>query len=100
MENGKMKPAAKVTSIGYTIRTNMRQYAMLIALIVIMIFFQIATDGVLLVPMNVTNLILQNSYVLIGHWNDALYFMVVISIFLSVRWLLSPLPSGHRLSAK
>lgn len=65
MENGKMKPAAKVTSIGYTIRTNMRQYAMLIALIVIMIFFQIATDGVLLVPMNVTNLILQNSYVLI-----------------------------------
>ncbi|HHT04862.1 MAG TPA: sugar ABC transporter permease [Hydrogenispora sp.] len=60
-----MKPAAKVTSIGYTIRTNMRQYAMLIALIVIMIFFQIATDGVLLVPMNVTNLILQNSYVLI-----------------------------------
>lgn len=65
MENGKMKPAAKVTSIGYTIRTNMRQYAMLIALIVIMIFFQIATNGVLLWPMNVTNLILQNSYVLI-----------------------------------
>jgi putative multiple sugar transport system permease protein len=43
----------------------MRQYAMLIALIVIMIFFQIATNGVLLWPMNVTNLILQNSYVLI-----------------------------------
>ena len=46
-------------------RNNLRQYAMLIALVVIMIFFQIATDGILLVPMNVTNLILQNSYVLI-----------------------------------
>ena len=44
---------------------NIRQYAMLIALVVIMIFFQIATDGILLVPMNVTNLILQNGYVFI-----------------------------------
>jgi putative multiple sugar transport system permease protein len=43
----------------------MRQYAMLVALIVIMIFFQIATNGILFLPMNVTNLILQNSYVLI-----------------------------------
>jgi putative multiple sugar transport system permease protein len=64
MENGNVKPA-KVTSIGYTIRANMRQYAMLVALIVIMIFFQIATNGILFLPMNVTNLILQNSYVLI-----------------------------------
>lgn len=38
---------------------------MLIALVVIMIFFEIATNGVLLYPMNVTNLVLQNSYVLI-----------------------------------
>lgn len=46
-------------------RNNMRQYGMLIALVVIMVFFQIATEGILLVPMNVTNLVLQNSYVLI-----------------------------------
>jgi putative multiple sugar transport system permease protein len=46
-------------------KNKIRQYAMLIALIVIMAFFQIATNGILLVPMNVTNLILQNSYVLI-----------------------------------
>jgi putative multiple sugar transport system permease protein len=46
-------------------RNNIRQYAMLIALVVIMVFFQVATKGILLVPMNVTNLILQNSYVLI-----------------------------------
>jgi putative multiple sugar transport system permease protein len=44
---------------------NVRQYAMLIALIFIMAFFQVATDGVLLVPMNVTNLVLQNAYVFI-----------------------------------
>jgi putative multiple sugar transport system permease protein len=46
-------------------KNNIRQYAMLIALIVVMAFFQFKTDGILLVPMNVTNLILQNSYVLI-----------------------------------
>jgi putative multiple sugar transport system permease protein len=46
-------------------KSNIRQYAMLIVLVVIMAFFQIATKGILLVPMNVTNLVLQNSYVLI-----------------------------------
>ncbi|AEY66514.1 multiple monosaccharide ABC transporter permease [Clostridium sp. BNL1100] len=46
-------------------KKNIRQYAMLIALVVIMAFFQISTKGVLLLPMNVSNLILQNSYVLI-----------------------------------
>lgn len=46
-------------------KSNMRQYAMLIALVVIVILFQVLTDGILLVPMNVTNLILQNSYVII-----------------------------------
>ncbi len=46
-------------------KKNIRQYAMLIALVVIIIFFQIATKGILLVPMNVTNLILQNGYVFI-----------------------------------
>ncbi|KNY26134.1 ABC-type transporter, integral membrane subunit [Pseudobacteroides cellulosolvens ATCC 35603 = DSM 2933] len=46
-------------------RNNIRQYAMLIALVVIMVLFQILTDGLLLLPQNVANLILQNSYVLI-----------------------------------
>ena len=46
-------------------KNNVRQYAMLIALVVIMAFFQIATKGILLYPMNVTNLILQNGYVFI-----------------------------------
>lgn len=55
----------KFESLRYSLKSNIRQYAMLIALIVIMAFFQIATNGTLLVPMNVTNLVLQNSYVLI-----------------------------------
>ena len=56
-------------TLGETLKTvlkhNVRQYGMLIALVVIIILFQILTKGILLVPMNVTNLILQNSYVFI-----------------------------------
>ena len=44
---------------------NIRQYSMLIALIAIMIFFQVITDGALMKPLNLTNLVLQNSYVVI-----------------------------------
>lgn len=47
------------------VKNNMRQYTMLIALILISLLFQYLTGGVLLVPMNLTNLVLQNAYVLI-----------------------------------
>ncbi|WP_180929847.1 multiple monosaccharide ABC transporter permease [Streptomyces sp. AJS327] len=47
------------------LRTNMRQYGMLIALAFIVVLFQIWTDGALLLPNNVSNLIQQNSYILI-----------------------------------
>ena len=47
------------------IRRHMREYGILIALIAIMGFFQIATDGVLLRPVNITNVVLQNSYIVI-----------------------------------
>ncbi|AGA57054.1 MAG: sugar ABC transporter permease [Thermobacillus sp.] len=46
-------------------RANIRQYGMLIALLLIMLLFQILTGGILLKPLNVTNLILQNSYILV-----------------------------------
>jgi putative multiple sugar transport system permease protein len=52
-------------SIKSFFRSNIRQYGMLIALVFIMLFFQVFTKGVLLVPMNVTNLVLQNAYVFI-----------------------------------
>lgn len=47
------------------IKNNIRQYGMIIALVSIMLFFQIITDGILLKPLNITNLILQNSYILV-----------------------------------
>ena len=46
-------------------KINFKQYGMIIALILITILFQILTDGVLLRPINVNNLVLQNSYILI-----------------------------------
>ncbi len=49
----------------HTLKTHMRQYAMVVALVSIMILFQILTEGILLKPLNVTNLILQNSYILV-----------------------------------
>lgn len=51
--------------IGHLIKTHMRQYAMVIALVSIMILFQISTGGILLKPLNVTNLVMQNSYILV-----------------------------------
>ncbi|NGO68471.1 multiple monosaccharide ABC transporter permease [Streptomyces boncukensis] len=48
-----------------SLRTNMRQYGMLVALAFIIVLFQIWTDGTLLLPNNVSNLIQQNSYILI-----------------------------------
>ena len=47
------------------LRDNARQYGMVIALIAIIVLFQILTGGLLLRPLNITNLIMQNSYVLI-----------------------------------
>jgi putative multiple sugar transport system permease protein len=46
-------------------RRNMRQYGMLLALGLIVALFAVWTDGDLLLPRNVSNLVLQNSYVLI-----------------------------------
>ncbi|TKA12616.1 multiple monosaccharide ABC transporter permease [Actinacidiphila oryziradicis] len=46
-------------------RNNVRQYGMIVALAVIVVLFQIWTGGTLLEPLNVTNLISQNGYILI-----------------------------------
>lgn len=66
VKNVEIKSKPQLGETLHTIfKNNVRQYAMLIALVVIIILFQILTKGILLVPMNVTNLILQNSYVFI-----------------------------------
>jgi len=48
-----------------TLNINVRDYALLGALIAIVMFFQVATDGKLLLAANVNNLISQNAYVVI-----------------------------------
>ncbi|WP_338698869.1 MULTISPECIES: multiple monosaccharide ABC transporter permease [unclassified Bradyrhizobium] len=47
------------------IKNNLRNYGMLLSLLAIMLFFEIVTDGTLLQPVNLTNLVLQNSYIVI-----------------------------------
>src|SRR5436305_10698794 len=52
-------------SVATSIQNNLRDYGLVLALIVIMVFFQFMTDGTLFRPLNLTNLILQNSYIII-----------------------------------
>ena len=52
-------------SVGDYLKHHIRDYGMLVALVVIMAFFQFWTDGVLMKPLNLTNLFLQNSYIII-----------------------------------
>ena len=51
--------------IGAYLARHLREYGLLFALIAILVFFQIVTDGTLLRPINITNLFLQNSYIII-----------------------------------
>jgi putative multiple sugar transport system permease protein len=47
------------------IKANIRDYVLLISLIAIMVFFQFTTNGTLFMPVNMTNIILQNSYIIV-----------------------------------
>lgn len=57
-------PETKKEYAGF-LKNNMREYGMLLSLVAIMAFFQVMTDGTLMQPLNLTNLVLQNSYVVI-----------------------------------
>ena len=52
-------------SIGSKLKGVMENYSMYIFLVVIAVVFQFMTDGTLMLPLNITNIILQNSYILI-----------------------------------
>jgi putative multiple sugar transport system permease protein len=51
--------------IAHFVKRHLRDYGMLITLVAIMGLFQVLTDGTLLQPLNLTNLVLQNSYIVI-----------------------------------
>ena len=59
------KRDSEAKSLTHYLGAHLREYGLLIALIGIMAFFQVVTDGTLLRPVNVTNLFLQNSYIII-----------------------------------
>lgn len=49
-------------------KNNIRQYGMLIALIVVMLFFQVATNGILFKVVNITNLCCKTVMSLPWRW--------------------------------
>lgn len=67
MDTVEATPATQTTksNVAAYLAKHMREYGLLFALIAIMAFFQVMTDGTLLKPVNITNLFLQNSYIII-----------------------------------
>ena len=57
--------ASVVHDIRKALSGNIRQYGMMIALLLLVAMFQVLTDGLFLQPRNVTSLLVQNGYVLI-----------------------------------
>lgn len=55
----------KMTGGANFLKNNLREYGLLISLVAIMVFFQVMTNGTLFQPLNLTNLILQNSYIIV-----------------------------------
>jgi putative multiple sugar transport system permease protein len=58
-------PAARRTDFMRFVKSNIRDYALLLSLLAIMVFFQFTTNGTLFMPLNLTNIVLQNSYIVI-----------------------------------
>ncbi|MGN7877014.1 sugar ABC transporter permease, partial [Roseateles sp. 22389] len=58
-------PAAASAGLGHFLKRHLRDYGMLLSLVAIMALFEVLTDGTLLEPLNLTNLVLQNSYIVI-----------------------------------
>ncbi|MGR3804649.1 multiple monosaccharide ABC transporter permease [Marinibacterium profundimaris] len=95
-------------SIGHYLLGHLREFGLLFALIAIMIFFQIVTDGTLLRAVNLTNLFLQNSYIIImalgmlivivaGHIDlsvgSVMGFIGALAAVMIVEWELAVLPA-------
>jgi putative multiple sugar transport system permease protein len=52
-------------SLAGSLLSNLRDYGLLLTLVGLMIFFQVMTNGVLFKPVNLTNIVLQNSYIIV-----------------------------------
>lgn len=58
-------PTVAKTEGNAFLKDNLREYGLLLALVVIMAFFQWKTEGALFQPLNLTNLVLQNGYIIV-----------------------------------
>ena len=56
---------AQELTIWGALQANIRDYGLLLVLILIMLFFQWSTGGTLFKPVNLTNIVLQNSYIIV-----------------------------------
>jgi putative multiple sugar transport system permease protein len=87
------------------VKAHIRDYALLLSLLAIMIFFQFTTSGTLFMPVNMTNIILQNSYIVImalgmlliivaGHIDLSVGsvsgFIGAVAAVMMVRWKIDP----------
>jgi len=54
-----------ISAMRASIKSGAREYGLLISLLCIIAFFQLSTGGILLEPLNLTNLVLQNSYIVV-----------------------------------
>jgi putative multiple sugar transport system permease protein len=97
------------TSRRSILQANLRDYGLVVALLVIMVFFQVTTNGVLFKPVNLTNLVLQNSYIIImalgmllvivaGHIDLSVGsvsgFIGAIAAIMMVKYGIAPIPAG------
>ncbi len=102
-------PASGRQAILSALQDNLRDYGLVLALIAIMIFFQFATNGVLFKPVNLTNIVLQNSYIIImalgmllvivaGHIDLSVGsvsgFVGAIAAIMMVNYKLDPISTG------
>jgi putative multiple sugar transport system permease protein len=91
------------------IKAHIRDYALLLSLLAIMVFFQFTTNGTLFMPVNMTNIILQNSYIVImalgmlliivaGHIDLSVGsvsgFIGAVAAVMMVNWKVDPLLSA------
>ncbi len=106
-QTGVVGTKPKAATAGF-LKHNLREYGMLLSLFAIMLFFQFMTGGVLLRPLNLTNLMLQNSYIVImalgmlmvivtGHIDlsvgSVAGFVGAVAAVLMVRYHVGPIPA-------
>ena len=67
------------------LKSTLKQYTMVIALVIVFIFFTVLTGGRLILAQNISNLLLQNAYVMVMACGMLLCILTGGNVDLSVR---------------